>query len=161
MTDDDGIPIGREPSDLRGLVEAHVAARRNRDARREVRQYHETRAAALVGAFGIHLEKPPFPDDGLGDLLRETIDQLVEVASVASPFDGYLEAPMPVIQLHRRHADPITEGRARLHSALMGLAVDIVARLWRIDPDTTVAREEVAAHGFDQPPVLEDPLDDW
>ncbi len=144
--------------DLRDLLRLHLLARRHREATPDTREYYERPALAAASAFGVHLDKPPLDDDGLGDLLRGT---LVRLEEIGSPFDGLFEAPMPIVQLHQRYAGRIAQGNAELNETLTQLAVDIVARLWRIYPDTTVARDELAAHGFELPPRTPDPSDDW
>ncbi len=143
--------------DLRDLLRLHLLSRRHREAP-DTREYYEGPALAAASAFGIHLDKPPLDDDGLGDLLRATLAQLEEIGS---PFDGLFEAPMPIEQLHQRYADRIAQANAQLNETLTQLAVDIVARLWRIYPDTTVSWDELATHGFELPPRTPDSFDDW
>ncbi len=153
---------GPEPDEfgLRDLLHTHLDARRQREVDPKASDWYEAQAMAASRAFQIDLEKPPFDHDGLRELLGATLDALAQLHNLRSPFEGYLEAPMSIIQLHQRYSEWIGDAGREFRNVLMNLAVDIVARLWRIYPDTTVSWDELAAHGFLRATPTLDPFDD-
>ncbi len=64
------------------------------------------------------------------------------------------------MQLHQRYSGRIHAANDELRETLMALAVDLVARLWRIYPDTMVSWDGLVAHGYERPPMTPDRFDD-
>jgi hypothetical protein len=144
--------------DLTDLVTAWLDLRRYRAAHPELATYYANRYPALAAAFGAPLDlgPPKSSDEALYRLLQRTVDTYERTAS---PFAVYLEAPPPIVDLHREHAGSIDTGVDLLRAALFRLVLDLVGVLWSLPPEMTVEPEELRYHGFDPLSPQPDPLD--
>lgn len=161
----DGEPDSSGAYDLGALLEAARHARRAATLTDAYSVWLEDRAAAFVRAFdpacrGLDLIL------GLREAKGEALEQLFVTTlrrrdALSSPFAGYREAPMAVIELSQEHGDGLDAAVEALQRKLDQLLLTIMQRAWGIDRRTTMSDSDLMAVGWDPArPTPEDPLVD-
>lgn len=79
-------------------------------------------------------------DDAFAWFLRGTVARL---DAAQSPFDGLLEAPMPVVELYARHAERLRDLAPPWRAALRSLVFDGLASRYGVPADATTTERGV------------------
>ncbi len=137
---------------VRDLVLAMIEGSAGRGGKRAA-----ARLQAMRRAFDLHPD-PAHRYEPLEHLFEDAIRSYL---AVASPFDGYLEAPPEVLRMYRHHGRRISGRAEDLRGALLDLLTDLAVARWALPPSMVVTDEDLLHHGFDPAQYPEPDLDDW
>jgi hypothetical protein len=138
------------------LLSAWLDAERYRRAHPDVADYHNRRAWAMCGAFGVWFDVYAEEHFQLHALFRSAVRQFNRVhapwvLSVAG-------RPAPEYEAIKRHHAPSLEAAVeRLRDTYRALLLELMERIWGLGHERTVPRDALREHGFDP----DTPEPDW
>lgn len=186
-TEDDTEPAVAGEYGFADLVAAWRTRRRWARAHPDLADHHEARYRAFVHAFGVDLDQAPKvelePPAWLAEAMESTGSQialeaakrnwphslqlLAETADrvatrLATPFNGFLEAPLAVGAAYARYGAGIAGPVREAEQATNRMILELFAAIHPAAVDTRVTDDDLRAHGgFDPDAPTPDPDDYW
>lgn len=148
---------------VRDLANARVAAERVKDEQGEAADHLRRRYDALAAALAATGSGQRRRDASVEPLIDEAARAL---ATLQSPFAGYLEAPPAVIDLYQLHGAALADQVERTRALLTEFLLDAYTALWNLAPDASVPESVLDGLGPGPAPAStwsewDDLPDDW
>ena len=91
-------------------------------------------------------------------MITSTVESL---ESVATPFDGMMEAPRQTAELYVRHGPDLHNAAELLRAHHRALLVDLVELAYGLASSRSVTEDDLRSAGFDPSTPAPDPVDFW
>lgn len=130
------------------LLTAWLEAEAHLRTHPDVADYHNRRAWALCGAFGVWFDVYHREHVQLQAPFRSAVRQFNRIQAPWGLLIAGRRAPEHE-EVRRRHGASLDADVERLRDACRGLLLDLMERIWGLGPDRTVTRDAVREHGVD------------